>query len=301
MDDYTSITKNNLEERFGMTTDGIYHAHQPIYGYRTTKGSASGISRYMITRSILNAVNGYNFNTFIDIGGAEGYTANLVREIFHAQVKSTDLSENACKMAKAIFNIDAIPADIHNLPFSDSEFDIVLCSETLEHVTDYKRAIVELLRITKNVLIITVPHESQKIVDQNIKSKIPHAHIHYFDVNTLDYLKEMGYILKYEKTQSPLLIVPRVIAEGYKKPDTKLHFKIYNFFTPLFRKLFGIGTANWFTNIDSKMTKTFGFYQGITFIIEKNDKVNKKKGEPVKAEDFTGIKVNEYRVQSPVK
>jgi len=166
MDEYTLKTKANLEERFGMDTDGIYHAHQPIYGYRTTKGSTSCIVRYMITNSILNAINSYNFNSFIDIGGAEGYTANLVRELFKVQVKSTDLSENACKMAKAIFNIDAIPTDIHNLPFNDNEFDIVLCSETLEHLTDYKRAVTELLRITKKVLIITVPHETEKKVAQ---------------------------------------------------------------------------------------------------------------------------------------
>ena len=227
-----------------MTTDGIYYAHQPIYGYRTSKGSTSGIARYMITKSILNAINRYNFDTFIDIGGAEGYTANLVKEIFNVQVKSTDLSENACKMAKAIFGIDAIPADIHNLPFNDNEFDIVLCSETLEHVTDYKRAIHELLRITKNVLVITVPHETKKIVAQNIKNKIPHAHIHYFDITTLDYLKDMGYTLKYEKTLSPLLIIPRVIAEGYKSQIQNYILKYTTFLHPFLRKLLGIKTAN---------------------------------------------------------
>ena len=188
-------------------------------------------------------------------------------------------------------------ADIHNLPFSDNEFDIVLCSETLEHVTDYKKAIQELLRITKKVLIITVPHETEKIVAQNIKNKIPHAHIHYFDITTLDYLKKMGYTLIYEKTLSPLLVIPRVIAEGYKKPNSKLHFKIYNLFTPLFRKLFGIKTANWFTNIDIKMTKLFGLYQGITFIIEKEGKFKKEKVKSVKAENFTGIKVDEYKLK----
>ncbi|HEY5406635.1 MAG TPA: class I SAM-dependent methyltransferase [Ginsengibacter sp.] len=297
MDNYTSITKENLEKRFEMTTDGVYHAHQPIYGYRTSKGSTSGIARYMITKSILNAINKYNFKTFIDIGGAEGYTANLVKEIFKVEVKSTDLSENACKMAKAIFGIDAIPADIHNLPFNDNEFDIVLCSETLEHVTDYKKAILELLRITKKVLVVTVPHETEKIVAQNIKAKIPHAHIHYFDIRTLDYLKERGYTLTYEKTLSPLLVIPRVIAEGYKKPNSKIHFKIYNFFTPIFRKLFGIKTANWFTNIDVKMTKLFGLYQGITFTIAKEDASKRENVQTIKAENFTAIKVDEYKLK----
>lgn len=297
MDNYTSDTKEKLEKIFSRNTEGVYHAHQPIYGYRTSKGSTSCIARYMVTKSILNAINKYNFKTFIDIGGAEGYTANLVRKLFNAQVKSTDLSENACKMANTIFGIDAIHADIHNLPFENNEFDVILCSETIEHVTDYKKAITELLRITKNVLIITVPHESEEMVAQTIKDKVPHGHINYFDIHSLDYLKDFGYTLKYEKTLSPLLILPRVIAEGFKKPDTKLHFKIYNFFTPILKKLFGIKTANRLTDIDTKTTKLFGFYKGITFIIEKNNQLKKKAASEIKAKTFTEIKVDEYRIK----
>jgi ubiquinone/menaquinone biosynthesis C-methylase UbiE len=250
----------------------------------------------MVTKSILNALNKYDFKAFADIGGAEGYTANIVRMIFNAEVISTDLSENACKMAKELFNINAIPADIHKLPFHDNDFDIVLCSETIEHVTDYKLAISELLRITKNVLVITVPHESKKMVAKNIENNIPHAHIHYFDVKTLDYIREMGFELRVEKTLSPLLIIPRVIAEGSKKNGKKLHYKVYNFFTPLFRKIFGIRTANWLTNIDSKMTKYLGFYQGITFVIEKNIKTKKESFSTIKAKSFTKIKIEEYRL-----
>lgn len=297
MDNYTNQTKATLEERFKMTVEGIYYGHQPIYGYRISKSTTSCIARYMVTKSILNALNKYNFKTFADIGGAEGYTANIVRKIFNAEVVSTDLSENACKMAKELFNIKAIPADIHKLPFTDNEFDTVLCSETIEHVSGYEGAINELLRITKNVLVITVPHESKKIVAKNIENKIPHAHIHYFDTRTLDYLKEMGFNLHYEKTLSPLLIIPRVIAEGFKKPDNKLRFRVYNFFTPLFKKIFGIRTANRLTNIDTKMTGLFGFYQGITFVIEKNNTTKKEKYSTIKAGSFTNIKVEEYRLK----
>ena len=107
----------------------------------------------------------------------------------------------------------------------------------------------------------------------------------------------MGLTLEFEKTLSPLLVVPRVIVEGYKKPNTKLHFKIYNLFTPLFMKLFGIKTANWFTNLDIKMTKIFGVYQSITFIIEKDDKCKKEILHKIGAEDFTGIKVAGYKLK----
>lgn len=258
MDLYTEETQKNLEDRFNMTVDGVYFAHQPIYGYRSPYCSSSCIGRYMITKSILNALNKYSFSNFIDIGGAEGYTANLVKQLFHVPVKSTDLSANACKRAYEIFGIDAIPCDIHKLPFADNEFDAVLCSETIEHVTDYKKAIQELLRITNKVLIITVPHETPEIVADNIRNKVPHGHIHYFETGTLDYLKDLGYTVQAEKTLSPFLIVPRVTSEGFKKPGNKLHFKIYNFLTPLFKKMFGIKTANRLTNLDVKLTKKTG-------------------------------------------
>lgn len=295
MDNYTVVTKNNLEDRYKMTSDGVYYSHQPIYGYRSSKSSTSCVARYMVTKSILNALNKYSFQSFIDIGGAEGYTANIVKQIFNAEVTTTDLSESACEMAKEIFNINAIPADIHNLPFADNQFEVVLCSETIEHVTDYKKAIAELMRITKNVLIITVPHETEEIVKKNIENKIPHAHIHYFDIHTLDYLKESVNALEYEKTLSPLLIIPRVIAEAFKKPNNKLHFRLYNLLTPLFRNIFTIKTANWLTNIDCKTTKVFGPYQGITFIIEKNNKLPLSNRPPIKADMFTEIKVPEYK------
>ena len=45
------------------------------------------------------------------------------------------------------------------------------------------------------------------------------------------------------------------------------------------------------------MTKRLGLYQGITFIIEKTDKFKKQKVQPIKAENFTGIKVDEYKLK----
>lgn len=297
MDNYTSETKRFLEKRFNEEKDNIYFAHQPIYGYRNPHTADAQISKYMVIKSILNVLKDYSFSNFIDIGGAEGWTAYIVRKLFNVKIASTDLSESVCKIAKNIFNLEAIACDIHNLPFSDDEFDAVVCSETIEHVTDYKKAVAELLRITKNVLIITVPHETPEMVAETIRKKIPHGHIHYFDIHTLNYLKESGCAVRYEKTLSPLLVQLRVMIEGYKKSGNKILYKLYNAFTPIFKKIFGIKSACKITNLDKNFAHFFGFYNGITFIIEKRNCSKIIREKEIKAQDFIGMTVKEYVIK----
>lgn len=54
-------------------------------------------------------------------------------------------------------SIEFVKADIEVLPFNDRSFDTVVCTHTLEHVQDAKKAIMELRRVTKRRLIIIVP------------------------------------------------------------------------------------------------------------------------------------------------
>lgn len=49
--------------------------------------------------------------------------------------------------------------DIQKLSFEDKSFDIVLCQEVLEHVSNPVKAILELKRVAKKQLIITIPNE----------------------------------------------------------------------------------------------------------------------------------------------
>ena len=42
-----------------------------------------------------------------------------------------------------------IVADVHNLPFKDGEFGVVLCTEALEHFKEPQRAINEINRVLK--------------------------------------------------------------------------------------------------------------------------------------------------------
>jgi SAM-dependent methyltransferase len=47
-------------------------------------------------------------------------------------------------------------SDITRLPFADSSFDCVICSEVLEHIPEHEKAISEILRVLKNGKSLTV-------------------------------------------------------------------------------------------------------------------------------------------------
>ncbi len=64
-----------------------------------------------------------------------------------------DFNDIFCK------NFELSCMDVTNLPFCNNSFDIVICSEVLEHITDDKKAMAELVRILKpgKILAVSVP------------------------------------------------------------------------------------------------------------------------------------------------
>jgi len=254
--------------------NGVYLPHQPIYGLRKGKSDPSLLGRYTITYQILKALSKLNFSSLLDVGGAEGYKAALIKKLFNVEVCSSDLSEEACKRAKEIFNINGVQGDIHNLPFNDKEFDVVLCSETLEHVANIKEATIELLRIAKNVVIITVPHESQNIVDRNIKEKIPHAHIHALDERSFDFVKDDKCKLIFYKFYHKYLKIISLIIDGISRKEIRgvPHWTIliYNIFMKISKHLFGKRTFGAIINFDDLITNEHTrLYNGLCFVIMK--------------------------------
>jgi len=64
-------------------------------------------------------------------------------------------------------DINFVDAKIERLPFKDGEFDTVVCSHVLEHILDYRAAIIELRRIARERLIVVVPREREAIYTFN--------------------------------------------------------------------------------------------------------------------------------------
>jgi len=98
--------------------------------------------------------------TILDVGCGNGPLVNLIYKKFK-RVVGLDFSQEALKHVKS----EKVLADISNIPFENKSFDLVVCSETLEHLAqeDYLKAIEEIKRICKKYIILTVPN------DENLK------------------------------------------------------------------------------------------------------------------------------------
>jgi SAM-dependent methyltransferase len=190
MDSYTVEEKAMVEKRFSDSVDGVYRAHQPIYGYKKWPCEWYFTGRYIPTLRIMRELARLKVDSMLDVGGAEGYKSHIARKLFGISVHTSDLSEEACKRAQEIFGVQGTPCDIHALPFGDEQYDVVTCSETLEHVTEPRQAIDELLRVAKKAVIITVPVEDPEHLEEHYQKN---NHINAFDVDSFDYLRERGY------------------------------------------------------------------------------------------------------------
>jgi len=95
---------------------------------------------------------------FLDAGCSEGYFIKLVNERGYEAI-GCDISINLLKKHFEIFGErnSLIQCDLTLLPFRDGAFDLVLCSETLEHIPEWRVAFGEILRVNKEFVLLSIP------------------------------------------------------------------------------------------------------------------------------------------------
>ncbi len=97
----------------------------------------------------------------LDVGCGEGFilhTLNKARPIKEAYA----IDYNEAEVNDAQRNLpfcDVRLANIYNIPYPDKTFDLVICSEVLEHLEDAKKGLTELYRVCSDQAIISVPNE----------------------------------------------------------------------------------------------------------------------------------------------
>jgi len=89
--------------------------------------------------------------TVLDVGGCGGMTSEFLRD-----VRVVDLRAGA--------DVDVV-ADARRLPFADGSFDVVCCSDVLEHVAEADRPqlLAELFRTARRLVVLAGPYRSHEV------------------------------------------------------------------------------------------------------------------------------------------
>ncbi|MCB9898655.1 MAG: class I SAM-dependent methyltransferase [Planctomycetes bacterium] len=111
--------------------------------------------RFNLNHAILRAAGQVRFASVLDVGGAEGYLAHLLAEVYGAEATSCDLSAEACARGTQLFGLPTVAVSASRLPFDDASFDLVTCSEVLEHLEDPIGTLREIRRVARRAVIIT--------------------------------------------------------------------------------------------------------------------------------------------------
>lgn len=97
----------------------------------------------------------------LDAGCGEGVVAERLRAALPgAELTGIDLRAEAIAAARRrVPDARFAVGDACAPAFGDGAFDLVVCTEVLEHLDDPRRALRELLRVSRGRVLVTVPHE----------------------------------------------------------------------------------------------------------------------------------------------
>jgi len=126
--------------------------------------SKNPIQKFLINNFynyLISTIKDLSPNAILDAGCGEGFTMNkLIQLKIGKKVEGVEYSEESIFFGKKLFpKLSIKQGSVYELPYKDNSFDLVLCTEVLEHLEEPSKALREILRVSKEYLLITVPNE----------------------------------------------------------------------------------------------------------------------------------------------
>ena len=125
---------------------------------------SGGVEQRLLERfqaTLLGEVAALRPARVLDAGCGEGIVASWLSEgLPAAELVGVDARADAVDEFRARNpGLSAAVGDLYGLPFEDSEFDLVMAIEVLEHFERPREALRELARVARTAVVLTVPHE----------------------------------------------------------------------------------------------------------------------------------------------
>jgi len=102
----------------------------------------------------------------LDIGSGSGDLISLLSSKIDVHSRACDYTKELMQIPTVV--VDIVDLNLEKLPYEDGSFDIVTCTEVIEHLEHYRETIREMYRVLKEdgTLVVTTPNIL------NLKSRI---------------------------------------------------------------------------------------------------------------------------------
>lgn len=122
------------------------------------------VQKYLIERfyvKFIEEVRWVKPRRVLDVGCGEGFTLDRLHKAkLGDKLVGIDFLKTAIEIGKKERpHLDLKEGSIFDIKFKDNSFDLVVCSEVLEHIEDPEKGLSELARVSSKYVLLSVPNE----------------------------------------------------------------------------------------------------------------------------------------------
>ncbi len=143
--------------------------------YRKHKSSSKLQQRLLdnFNKTLVGEVKALKPISILDVGCGEGFTLERLRKAkIGKHLEGVDYLDLAIKLGKKEHpNLILKKGSIYDLKYKANSFDVVICSEVLEHVEDPQKGLEELVRVSKKYVVLSVPNEPFFMLGNLVRGK----------------------------------------------------------------------------------------------------------------------------------
>ena len=122
---------------------------------------------------LLEEVKRLKPESILDVGAGEGFTLEMFRKHnVGKKLEGVEYMDDALSLAKKLHpQVKIRKGTIYELPYKDDTFDVVICTEVLEHLEEPEKALKELKRVSRKYVILSVPNEPLFTIQRFLRGK----------------------------------------------------------------------------------------------------------------------------------
>lgn len=181
--------------------------------------SKNPVQKFLIKNfysQLLSLIKPLKPESILDAGCGEGFSLNQLKENnIGKKLEGLEYSKISINLGKKVFpHLNIKKGSVYNMPYKNSSFDLIVCTEVLEHLEDPKKGLLEIMRVSKKYIIFSVPNEPFFMLGNLLRGKNlkrfgnDEDHINHFTIYSFQkLLKKNGLKVRELKLPFPWIMI----------------------------------------------------------------------------------------------